>query len=132
MDDLGKSINGLIEPVIEAMNEDKHLAASSLLGGRRQSGDKRLFIEMVRRNGYKALPRIAWKRGGPLYLANLSCCVGWNGNSNRPIRHVFCLLALEHFTRIICCALPCCSDKHRDKRCPFCVGLCDRNQCALR
>src|ERR1700730_8527598 len=72
MNNLRKPIDSLVEPVIEAVNKDKHLAASSLFGGCRQSGDKGLLIEIVRRSGHKTLPRIAWQRGGPLHLANLS------------------------------------------------------------
>ena len=40
MDDFGKPKDGFVEPIIEAMDKDKHLAASALFGGHRQCIDK--------------------------------------------------------------------------------------------
>src|ERR1700690_709113 len=102
MSDLGKPIDGLIEPIVETMNKDQHFAASVPFGGCRKIRNKGSLIKKIRRNSHKILPRITWQGGGPLHLASLSRYVGRNGNGDRGIRHLICPVAVEHFASIGC------------------------------
>ena len=78
VDNLSKPVNGIVEPVVEAMHEDEHFAAAGLLCCGSHGGGELLFVDVVRRNRHKIVTRIARKRFRPLDFATLSGAVRWN------------------------------------------------------
>nr|WP_240543110.1 hypothetical protein [Bradyrhizobium canariense] len=60
MDDLGKPVHGFVEPVVEAMDEHKHLPLRARLpcGDRQRRDESRLF-DWIGRDRHEALSGIS-------------------------------------------------------------------------
>ena len=78
VDDLCKSIDGVVKSVVEAMHEHQRLGAFGLFRHCGHGIQERLPINILCRDRNEIAIGVAGRRRGPLHFSDLTIAVGWN------------------------------------------------------